>query len=85
MRSATWRARSIGCAPGSASRAAAAQVDFIEASVIDARLRDIEAERKQWAAELRREGRSEPLKRPMSAYAANRRSIATSITMPHRL
>ena len=34
--------------------------DLVEASVIDARLRDVEAERKQWAAELRREGRSEP-------------------------
>jgi predicted Zn-dependent protease len=34
--------------------------DFVEASVIDARLRDVDAERKQWAAELRREGRSEP-------------------------
>jgi predicted Zn-dependent protease len=34
--------------------------DHVEASVIDARLRDVEAERKQWAAELRREGRSEP-------------------------
>jgi beta-barrel assembly-enhancing protease len=34
--------------------------DHVEASVIDARLRDVDAERKQWAAELRREGRSEP-------------------------
>jgi beta-barrel assembly-enhancing protease len=34
--------------------------DFVEASVIDARLRDVDAERKQWAAELRKEGRSEP-------------------------
>ena len=34
--------------------------DFIEASVIDSRLRDVDAERKQWAAELRKEGRSEP-------------------------
>jgi predicted Zn-dependent protease len=32
-------------------------VDFIEASVIDARLRDIEAERRQLAADMRREGR----------------------------
>jgi len=34
--------------------------DYVEASVIDARLRDVEAERRQWAAELRKEGRSEP-------------------------
>jgi predicted Zn-dependent protease len=32
-------------------------VDFIEASVIDARLRDIEAERRQLAADMRRDGR----------------------------
>jgi predicted Zn-dependent protease len=36
-----------------------AAMDFIEASVIDARMRDIEAERKQLAIDLRKEGRPE--------------------------
>ena len=54
LRSATCRARSSACAPASAWRAAASASDYIEASVIDARLRDITTEMRALMAEQKK-------------------------------
>ena len=66
------RRRSTACAPASASRAAAAPVDFIDASVIDSRLRDIEAQRRQLLADKARR-RAEP---PPGAALSTRQARA---------
>jgi hypothetical protein len=42
------------------ARRSGAAVDFVEASVVEARLRDIERQRKQLAADLREERRKPP-------------------------